>query len=414
MSGPRFTGNCTGCQRQREVESREDHAMKTLCDECAGKPHRRPSAPLALVASPDDPPPAKAPPARTRTGVRTLRVLDTLAMLRTPPPPVRWVLAPLAARGHLNLLAGREKTGKSLLAFAVAVAAAHGCRELAGLPVTGGRTVLVDAENGQVETHRRAHGMAVREEAAPNLILCEARGFSLALHMGELRELVIVHKPDLLILDSFSAMWAGDENDRGEVHAALDPLRNLAHDHPDLAVLLLHHTIKGGTEYRGSSGIGAAVENISLLSRDDADEDGQRRKLRHNRSRFAPDGEDYWLRIVAHDGLISLEEAEPYEPQRERPRDTWREAVAEALSDIPQGERKIALGTGVPRSTVQRLLADLADEGIAESTPRGWVAHRPTPYRGLGHLGHPTGNGHEDPDLAAQHAERDDDERGER
>ncbi len=44
MTGPRWTSTCAGCGREREIETRLTHAAKALCDECAARPHRKPSA----------------------------------------------------------------------------------------------------------------------------------------------------------------------------------------------------------------------------------------------------------------------------------------------------------------------------------------------------------------------------------
>ena len=40
----RWVGPCYRCKREREIESRYTHGAQTLCDECAAKPHKRPSA----------------------------------------------------------------------------------------------------------------------------------------------------------------------------------------------------------------------------------------------------------------------------------------------------------------------------------------------------------------------------------
>jgi hypothetical protein len=376
---------CQGCAKTYGVAwSQSDKAM--LCPACYA--HRAPAV------SPDDLADleAQAPSVNgngahpARVVPEALRVLDTRAMLATTPPPVRYVLEPIAARGHLNLLAGREKTGKSMLAFAAAVAATHGADDLAGMAVHGASAMIVDAENGAGEVHRRLHGMGVSPEHADALVLVEARGFNLTLHLQLLTDLVDEHEPDLLVLDSFASMWSGDENDQGDVHKALDPLRNFAHDRPNLAVLLLHHTLKGGSEYRGSTGIGAAVENISLLGRNDDDEDGHRRKLRHNRSRFAPDGVDWWFAIErSEDGLITLTACDPYVPEGsplaadELVRQADELAVAIAL-DGGWSPRRLADELGVDRAggTFARLRKLLRARGWRfEGATRQALVHPP-------------------------------------
>jgi hypothetical protein len=40
----RWTSTCTGCGRERELQTRLTHACRALCDGCAARPHRLPSA----------------------------------------------------------------------------------------------------------------------------------------------------------------------------------------------------------------------------------------------------------------------------------------------------------------------------------------------------------------------------------
>lgn len=44
MTTTRWTGLCYGCKREREIESRDDHAMQALCDDCAARPHDPPTS----------------------------------------------------------------------------------------------------------------------------------------------------------------------------------------------------------------------------------------------------------------------------------------------------------------------------------------------------------------------------------
>ena len=67
---------------------------------------------------------------------------------------------------------------------------------------------------------------------------------------------------------------------------------------------------------------------------------------------------------------------------RSHEQDERRDAVADALSDAPQSVRAIARAAGVPKSSVQRLLPQLADDGEAHQTPEGWVSHVPLPKGG--------------------------------
>jgi hypothetical protein len=307
---------------------------------------------------------------RGPVGHPKLRVLDVEHMLATEPPPIPWVVEPLLAEGCLTMLAGREGQGKSMLALALASAIGHGAN-VAGFDCHKGRVLYVDAENGEREAHRRVRGLGVKPGA---LIYVEAQGFNLASDVELLAELLDEHEPGVLILDSLRSLAPGlDENDSRPVEAALRPVSRLA-QHKGIPVLLLHHAGKTGVEYRGSTAIGAAVELGFALSRREEDpEKRTRRRLSCWKSRPAPEPAPRWITLESQDGLILLAEAEPFEGDGSKPRDAHRDQVLDTLSGIAQSERNIAKATDLPRTTVQRVLGDLAVEGLAYRTAEGWT-----------------------------------------
>jgi AAA domain/NrS-1 polymerase HBD domain/IclR helix-turn-helix domain len=301
-----------------------------------------------------------------------LRVLDTRRLLTTPPPPLNWLVDGIFAQGKLTLVGGREKGGKSLVQLVLAACMASGGGEVAGITVQAGRVLLVDAENGERETHRRLRAVGLDLVHASELVCVEARGFDLRSDLGQITSLIDRYEPALLLLDSFRALWRGDERDEAAVAAALDPLRDLAHDR-DLAIGLTHHAQKAGDEYRGSSAIGASVEWVAMLSRVRADPDRTRRKLSTPLCRFAREREDRWLSILSQsdDGPITLAAAAAYRPSK--PRDEKSQAVLDALTDDPQSGREIARQADVKEPTVRRILRDLDGDGLVEKRPSGWV-----------------------------------------
>ncbi len=211
------------------------------------------------IPEPDDSDAGYKPSARrvNLAAVEKLRVLDTRKLVTTEPEPLDWLAEGVFCRGELTLFGGREKRGKSLVQLAVAVTMASGGGEIAGIEVKAGRVLIVDAENGEREVHRRLRAMGLALEHAENLTICEARGFDLREDLELAAKLAARHEADLVVFDSFRALWRGDERDEAEVAAALDPMRELAHD-TERACSMTHHQQKGGEEYRGSSAIGGA------------------------------------------------------------------------------------------------------------------------------------------------------------
>ena len=194
------------------------------------------------------------------------------------------------------MFGGREKRGKSLVQLALAVCMASGGGAAGGIEVKAGRVLLIDAENGEREIHRRVRAMGLTAEHAHNLAIAEARGFELRKHLDMVAELARDHRADLVLLDSFRSLWRGDERDEAEVAAALDPLRDLAHG-TETAFSLVHHAQKGGEEYRGSSAIGACIDWCVMLDRDRDDPDKTRRRLANPLARFAAERADRWLTV---------------------------------------------------------------------------------------------------------------------
>jgi hypothetical protein len=193
---------------------------------------------------------------------------------------------------------------------------------VAGIAVQPGRVVIVDAENGCAEIHRRVHALGLDVDALDRLTIVEADGFSLADDLGDLHELLASLRPTLLVLDSWRSMWRGDERDEAEVASVLDPLRNLVRRH-DAGGLLIHHARRDGSGYRGSGAIAASVELAFLLDRDENDPNRYRRRLRCEKSRPAAEPEPRWLRLASEADLAAgyalIDEAAPYlKPERER------------------------------------------------------------------------------------------------
>lgn len=321
-----------------------------------------------------------------------LRWLDVGRMTRESPPPVPWVIDGLAARGMLTVLNGREGDGKSLLAMALAAGVATSQDE-AGLVCHGGRVVVVDAENGQSEIHRRVRTL---ELPAEGIECYEAQGFDLRHDLLELDAMLEKHKPDLLVLDSFRSLWAGEENDSGEVAAALDPLRNLVRRR-NAGTLLLHHSGKVNGAYRGSSAIGASAELGFKLAREDGDDDPTRCYLETWKCRPAERPPRRWLRLAVERGRVFIDAAEPSETEEPKVpapvRAELAPAVVDRLTSEPQTRADIARAVGrEPKDrSVGRVLAELVAAGDADRTEDGWVAGGSAPI-GDGHPATPRAN----------------------
>src|SRR4051812_39485101 len=97
-------------------------------------------------------------PGSPNGAARKLRALDIRQMVNEPPPPIPWIVEPLVMAGGLTLLNGREGVGKSLIALALGAGVGSG-EDRAGLRCRPGPVLVIDAENGPSEIHRRVHAL---------------------------------------------------------------------------------------------------------------------------------------------------------------------------------------------------------------------------------------------------------------
>lgn len=373
----RWRGYCYDCGRHSEIQTRYSHAAKVLCDDCASRPHRPPTAPDAL----DD-----LAAEIVASNKPRLKVLDVASMLSTEPPPVPWLAEPLLVRSAVTMLSGREGLGKSLVGYRLACAIGAG-DSVASMDTRRGRVLYVDGENGAAEIHRRIRQLGGVD--ADHLHIVEAEGFHLERDLGELRELIVRTRPMAIVLDSWRSLWpGGDENDSGQVEKCLGPIRALAREH-DAGVLLLHHAGKAGQDYRGTTAIGAAIELGFVLRRADGDPEGRtRRELACWKMRLGPEPAPLWLSLTAEDGRVSIEEADPYDSSPANRVGEVRTLLLEALDPDPKSARALSRDLSEPEATVRRALAEMLTTNDAVKVRDGWVRH-PRHSSALTHLTHP-------------------------
>ncbi|MGB2711287.1 MAG: AAA family ATPase [Conexibacter sp.] len=245
--------------------------------------------------------PAPVPVVREAPVERAKLVLrDIERMIVTDPLPLPWLMKPILARGSVTLLSGPAKSGKSMFGMALVSATGRG-ETVVGIECQQGSALVIDAENGECEVHRRVRGLRIQPET---LTYAGTQGFSLRRDFDWVEDAVSQYRPDLLVLDSFRSLTPGEEeNDSGAVEAILALVRSLAQRH-DCAVLVLHHTSKAGGP-RGSSAFAASVDIAFELTRN-----GKTRVLSNPACRIAPEADPIAFTITNHeDGTVGLEAA---------------------------------------------------------------------------------------------------------
>jgi hypothetical protein len=323
------------------------------------------------------------------SGSDAIRWLDLHALMAQGPPPVPWLVAPLLARGHLTMLVGAPGVGKSLLALAIAGAVAHEAPSIGGMPVVGGEVVLIDAENGERTLHERAHLVGlppdrVRAGIASTFDLRDAAAVDgLRRGFGE-------QPPALLVLDSLASLAPGlRENDAHDVAPVLDRLRRLAQD-TDTAVLLLHHTRKGGDSYRGGTGIPAAVDVAAVYLRPPASERDRRvidwSPQHGGKMRLGAEPDAQHLRVEIVAGALTVTAAEPLERgASQHPAPVRDDLQARIVAEVaghgqrPRADLLRAVGCDPKDRTGRRAVDAAIDAGQLVRTDDGTIAQGGTP-----------------------------------
>jgi hypothetical protein len=182
---------------------------------------------------------------------------DSLAqMIADAASPLDWIVERMVSRGFLTILAGQTGVAKSLLAKLLADAHGLGADLDGGFAVSKGRAIYLDAENGPRIVGGRLGD--IRRGANPDLIYVDAGG---KLDLGDpeclaaIAAMIAEHEATLVVIDTLSMASGGaNENDNGVMGQLVGAVRQLARD-ADVGILMLHHTDKRGSEYRGASSI---------------------------------------------------------------------------------------------------------------------------------------------------------------
>lgn len=288
------------------------------------------------------------------------------------PATTQWAWHGYLAFGATHELISPPKAGKTTLLAIVTAALVDGRafldRPTARTPVVVlteqgpasflavlDRVGLTDRDDVRILLWTRARGIAWPEIVTAAVAECRRAGA---------RVLIIDTLP------AFAGIRGDGENDAGTALTAMEPLQTAAVEH-GLAILVVRHSRKGGAVEiadagRGSSAFSGAVDVVLRLARKDGASRPTIRVL-SALSRF----DDTPAELVierTEQGYIVLGDELDYEIGRAR------EAIRDALADSPDGltMKDLADQSGMPRSTLQLAIAQLADrDGQIERTGRG-------------------------------------------
>jgi len=202
-------------------------------------------------------------------------------------PHRQWLYGVDLVRGEITVVASPGGVGKSSLAVGVATSLVTG-RPLLGEKVFGGPTaaLYINAEDSRVEMTRRIWAFCQKhnltERDIGKLVLLGAddwqtqrlsflrsdRGNSILDESGfaHLESILDQFRPGVLVLDPLVALCGGGNiNDNAAMSLVMRALKRLASKF-DSAVLVLHHTRKGG-DLSNAEAVGGAAAIVNLARR---------------------------------------------------------------------------------------------------------------------------------------------------
>jgi AAA domain len=196
-------------------------------------------------------------------------------------PPVSWAIPDILPAG-VTLFGGREKMGKSWLAFGLCIAVATGGYALGKMPVEEGDALYLSLEDPERRLHKRIRRLADDDADLSRLHI--ATEWEPA-DRGGGEDLDAWLKANqgcrLVVIDTLKRIRhrsSGKRNPYEEDYEAVQPFATLAAKH-NVALVMLHHLNQQAEPhdpfdaFSGSAGLTAATDGIWLLTRKRGDAD---------------------------------------------------------------------------------------------------------------------------------------------
>lgn len=296
-------GLTAGCSSPRKAPAKEEDAEDQ--DEYWQEVVAEAEAEGRLVTSPDGvviKPKAKEPVKLDRSAWGIVSGAD---LNKTKPEPHQWVIVSWLPVGLTKLIAP-EKSGKTFLAFQMAICVADGKPFLGVFEISKpGRVLYLGLEQSLGLNHERLISMSRGGSIPDNLDIVSAGSDWPPLDRGGLERLeayIKEEKPALVVIDVWQAL-APSANGRDNAYQAdskaLRPLHGLANS-TGTAILIIHHTRKGSALSKdpsestsGSRAMDSVPDHNIFLNREHGSNDG----LVKTKTRVAKPIDDMALRF---------------------------------------------------------------------------------------------------------------------
>ena len=265
------------------------------------------SAPSAALAAPAAPPQA-------------FQTFSASSWEGQPIEPRRWVVKDRIPVGEPGVFSGDGGTGKTKLALQLCVPVAAGLPDwIGGVVETHGPVIFYSAEEKLKEMHRRVadildHRQLSFSDLKDRLHFVDPDDVVLGkidrdgivkptLSLQRLEKTVEVIRPVLVVIENAGDVFAGNENDRAQVHRFVRSLLGGLTRPSNAAVMLIQHPsvtgLADGTGRSGSTGWNNAGRwrlNFTKVKSVDDEVDSGIRQLEMVKSNYGPTGEKVKVR----------------------------------------------------------------------------------------------------------------------
>jgi RecA-family ATPase len=309
--------------------------------------------------------------------VETFPIADLAGWSRTTATPKTFLMAGFVPARELTLATGAGGANKSTFGQQLATCCAAGVPML-GVEVVQGAALYITAEDDEDRLHWmqehicRAVGVGMASLAG-KLSVASLRGRlgnELATFDNEgklrpspsfalLKATIAQSGAQLVVLDNAAHLFAGNENDRGQVTAFVNLLYSLCVD-LGVTIMLVAHANKAGDSYSGSTAWLNAVRSQIVLARPEGAMDPDQRVLTLGKANYARPGEELHFRW--HDFALRLDTDLPAD-QRNELAATAAAATANArfleLLDKSRDERRAVSASRAARNFAPRIFAGM-------------------------------------------------------
>lgn len=311
----------------------------------------------------------------TTTDNRPVPLLETIGaddLVAKEMPPISMVVGNVIPAG-LFLLAGDPKAGKSLLLQDLSLSVATGTHAWGTFEVPTGDVLYIANEGGERSFRDRVVKM-LNGRAAPS-----------RLRIGETREplggrlevqlktwLSRAKEPRLVVIDTYTSVAPDTRgvNRHQEDYNALAGLASVANAHPDLLLVVVHHTNKSEQtdvmhRISGSQGMTAVTDGNAVLSRHTA----SNRCVLSIRPRNAPEAD---LLLERHPVRLT------WSVVADNERGMLSGSRQDVLSWVEEHEtataKTVAAALGMNEDAARQVLGRMADDGQILRLKRGTYA----------------------------------------